>query len=99
MAYIIPVVFTWLSNAKTSIPDVYRLITKNYQSVDTKYRSRPVWALTADLASGFVDEIYETIKNSEYDDSTLLKQITVAQSRATYSMNGLPIILPKTLTA
>lgn len=96
MAYIIPVVFTWLSNAKTSIPDVYRLIVKSYNSIDSKYRSRPVWALTADLGSGFVDEIYETLKNSEYDDSSLLKQMTVAQSRATYSMNGLPIVLQLT---
>ena len=97
MAYIIPVVFTWLSGSnKTSIPDVYRLISKNYHSVDTKYRSRPVWALnsTEDLQSGgFVDEVYETLKTEEYDNVNLLKQITVAQSKSTYNRNGLPILL------
>lgn len=92
MAYIIPTVFAWLSNSKSLVPDVHRLISKDYECVDARFlSSSPLWALVPETKTGFIDGVYETLKTKEYDEASIMKQLTVAQSTGRHSTHGLPI--------
>jgi hypothetical protein len=90
MAYIIPIVYAFLTHNESGFLDSLRMIRKEHNLVTSQGKEfRPLYALLPLIENGELDRLYESIKRG----IDMFKEITSLESRATRKQNGLPLVL------